>query len=65
MSPYLPMTYVVRALRQAMAGVDLSLVGPCVAALLCFLAGSFAITCLEAARRRTLTLMDLHPLVDL
>ena len=33
LSPWLPMTYVVKALRQAMAGVDLSLVGPSVAAL--------------------------------
>jgi putative membrane protein len=65
LSPYLPMTYVVRALRQAMAGVDLSLVGPSVAALLGFVACSFAITSLVAYRKRVLTLMDLHPLVDL
>ncbi|MBR3235656.1 MAG: YhgE/Pip domain-containing protein [Atopobiaceae bacterium] len=65
MSPYLPMTYVVHALRQAMAGADLSLVGPCVTALLAFMLTSFGITCLEAQRRRTLTMMDLHPLVNL
>ena len=65
LSPYLPMTYVVRALRQAMAGANLALVGPNVAALCLFLAGCFAVTCLVAYRRRLVTLSDLHPLVDL
>ena len=65
MSPYLPMTYVVKALRQAMAGVDLSLVGPSVAALAAFMAISFGVTSLVAARKRMVTMMDLHPLVNL
>jgi putative membrane protein len=65
MSPYLPMTYVVQALRQAMRGIDLSLIGPSVAALLGFAAVSFGITCLVAGRKRVVTMMDLHPLVDL
>ena len=65
LSPYLPMTYVVRALRQAMRGLDLSLVGPNVAALAAFALGAFAVTCLCALRRREVTMMDLHPLVDL
>ena len=65
MSPYLPMTYVVRALRQAMAGIDLSLLWPSVSALFAFLAASYALTCLVARRKRLVTMMDLHPLVDL
>ena len=65
LSPYLPMTYVVRALRQAMAGANLALVGPNVAALCLFLGGCFAVTCLVAYRRRLVTLSDLHPLVEL
>jgi putative membrane protein len=59
------MTYVVKALRQAMAGVDLSLVGPSVAALAAFMAISFGVTSLVAARKRMVTMMDLHPLVNL
>ena len=65
LSPYLPMTYVVRALRQAMAGADLSLVAPSIAALVTFFLGSYAITSLAAWRRRLVTMNDLHPLVDL
>ncbi len=65
MSPYLPMTYVVRALRQAMAGADVSLIAPSVAALFAFLAGAFCLSCLVARRKRLVTMMDLHPLVDL
>lgn len=65
LSPYLPMTYVVRALRQAMRGVDLSLVAPSVWALVAFALGAFAVTCLSARRKRFVTMMDLHPLVDL
>ncbi|MBQ6523774.1 MAG: hypothetical protein IJI12_03820, partial [Atopobiaceae bacterium] len=65
MSPYLPLSYVVRALRQAMAGIDLSLLWPSVSALFAFLAASYALTCLVARRKRLVTMMDLHPLVDL
>jgi putative membrane protein len=65
LSPYMPMTYVVKALRQAMAGNDLSLIGPSVAALLGFFAISYGLTCLVARRKRTVTMMDLHPLVNL
>ena len=65
LSPYLPMTYVVQALRQAMRGIDLSLVGPSVTALVCFALLSFGITCLAAGRKRIVTMMDLHPLVNL
>lgn len=65
MSPYLPMTYVVRALRQAMAGADLSLVGPSVWALVTFMVVSFALTSVVAWRKRLVTMSDLHPLVDL
>ena len=64
-NPLLPMTYAVRALRVATTGVDLSLIGPNVLALLAFGGLSFAVTCLVARRRRLITLNDLHPLVDL
>ena len=65
MSPWLPMTYIVHALRQAMAGADLSLVGGDVARLVAFFAVAFAVTCLVAWRKRLVTMSDLHPLVDL
>lgn len=64
-SPYMPMTYVVHALRIATRGIDLSLVGGDVAILLLFGGISFLITCLAARRRRLVTMNDLHPLVDL
>ncbi|MBE6479269.1 MAG: YhgE/Pip domain-containing protein [Olsenella sp.] len=65
MSPWLPMTYIVHGLRQAMAGADLSLVGGDVACLLAFMAAAFGITCLVAWRKRLVTPNDLHPLIDL
>ena len=65
LSPWLPMTYVVHGLRQAMAGVDLSLIAPDVAALLVFMLVAFGVTCLVAWRKRLVTMSDLHPLVDL
>ena len=64
-SPYMPMTYVVHALRIATRGIDLSLVAGDVAILLLFGGISFLITCLAARRRRLVTMNDLHPLVDL
>ncbi len=64
-SPYMPMTYVVHALRIATRGIDLSLVTGDVAILLLFGGISFLITCLAARRRRLVTMNDLHPLVDL
>jgi putative membrane protein len=65
LSPYLPMTYVVHALRMAMAGIDLSLIAPDVVALVAFGLVAFGVTTLVAWRKRLVTMMDLHPLVDL
>ncbi|MCH3943398.1 MAG: YhgE/Pip domain-containing protein [Atopobiaceae bacterium] len=64
-SPYLPMTYIVRALRVATTGLDISLIGPSIAVIGAFAAVSFLVTCLVARRKRLITMLDLHPLVEL
>lgn len=64
-NPFLPMTYSVRALRVATTGLDMSMIAPNVAMLIVFAAVPFVITCLIAARKRLVTLSDLHPLVQL
>lgn len=64
-NPYLPMTYVVRALRVATTGLDVSAIGPSVGILFLFGGIAFLVTCLAARRKRLVTMLDLHPLVDL
>ncbi|ERI04035.1 YhgE/Pip domain-containing protein [Atopobium sp. oral taxon 810] len=64
-NPLLPMTYSVRALRVATTGLDMSLITPNVWMLLAFTAVPFVVTCLIAARKRLVTMGDLHPLVQL
>lgn len=64
-SPYFPMTYVVRALREASTGVDMTTCLSCAGVLIAFAIVSFAITALIAYSRRTITLGQLNPLIDL
>ena len=64
-SPYLPMTYVVEALRQIMTGLDYGVVGFDCLVLAGFGAASFALTSIVAWRKRTVRMQDLHPVLKL
>jgi putative membrane protein len=65
LSPWLPMTYVVAGMRQAISGGDLRVLAGCAAALAAF--GLLAIcgTTLTAARRRVWTMDRLRPRLEL
>ncbi len=64
-SPYLPMTYVVEALRQIMTGLDYGVVGFDCLVLAGFGAAAFALTSIVAWRKRTVRMQDLHPVLKL
>ncbi|NPD31957.1 YhgE/Pip domain-containing protein [Eggerthellaceae bacterium zg-997] len=64
-SPFLPMTHSVSALRQAMCGNDLALAATGAAILLAVGAASLTLTAVVASRRRFVTMKDLHPLIKL
>jgi len=64
-NPFLPMTYVVTGLRQAISGGDLSQVGMCAAVLLGYAAGAVVLTTLTARRRRVWTMDRLKPVLTL
>lgn len=64
-SPYLPMTYSVSALRQAISGLDMvSILHSCII-LAAFGIGCFFLTSLVVYRKRTVLVGDLHPLIQL
>ncbi|MBQ3106727.1 MAG: YhgE/Pip domain-containing protein [Eggerthellaceae bacterium] len=64
-NPFMPMTYVVAAFRQVMSGLDyMAVLNGCVI-LACMGALCFALTCLVARAKRTLSMDDLHPLIQL
>lgn len=63
-NPYLPMTYVVRALRVATSGKNIPLLWNSLGILALFGFVFFVLTCLVAYRKRLLRLRDLHPLVN-
>jgi putative membrane protein len=63
--PFLPMTYVVDALRQTIAGGDVAVVARCALALACFLALGLIGTLLAVHRQRTLTMDRLRPALTL
>jgi len=60
-SPYLPMTYVVRGLRQTLAGGDMTVVLQCVAIIAVFLVLALLGTVLTARRQRVWTMDRLRP----
>ena len=64
-SPFMPMTYVVAALRQIMTGLDYAQVAFDCTVLAAIGIGSFALTCLVAWRKRTVRMDDLHPVLQL
>ncbi|MEW2132813.1 YhgE/Pip domain-containing protein [Streptomyces sp. NPDC005435] len=63
--PYLPMSYVVSALRRLITGGGLGPVWQACAVLLAFTAGALALTAVAARRRQVWTLDRLHPELSL
>ncbi|GAA3237835.1 YhgE/Pip domain-containing protein [Streptomyces sp. NPDC006186] len=63
--PYLPMSYVVQALRRLITGGDPGPVWTACAVLVAFTAGALALTALAARRRQVWTLDKLHPELSL
>ncbi|MEV4233214.1 YhgE/Pip domain-containing protein [Streptomyces bobili] len=59
--PYLPMSYVVEALRRLITGGGLGPVWQACVVLIAFTAGALALTALSARRRQVWTLDRLHP----
>ncbi|MFF8190243.1 YhgE/Pip family protein [Streptomyces bobili] len=59
--PYLPMSYVVEALRRLITGGGLAPVWQACVVLIAFTAGALALTALSARRRQVWTLDRLHP----
>ncbi|MDO0928108.1 YhgE/Pip domain-containing protein [Streptomyces sp. TG1A-8] len=59
--PFLPMSYVVEALRRLITGGGLGPVGSACGVLAAFTAGALALTALTARRRQVWTLDRLHP----
>lgn len=65
LNPWMPMTYAVEGLRQAMTGVNTIVVGWDIAILCVFGLIFFVGTALYAYSKRTVKLTDIHPLLDL
>ncbi|MFD9005702.1 YhgE/Pip family protein [Streptomyces sp. NPDC059582] len=63
--PFLPMSYVVEALRRLITGGGLGPVWQACAVLTAFTAGALALTALSARRRQVWTLDRLHPELSL
>ncbi|MFI7497258.1 YhgE/Pip family protein [Streptomyces sp. NPDC049687] len=63
--PYLPMSYVVEALRRLITGGGLEPVWHACVVLVAFTAGALALTALSARRRQVWTLDRLHPELSL
>ncbi|MEU6843612.1 YhgE/Pip domain-containing protein [Streptomyces sp. NPDC046716] len=63
--PYLPMSYVVEALRRLISGGGLGPVWQACAVLAAFTAGALALTALTARRKQVWTLDRLHPELSL
>jgi putative membrane protein len=59
--PFLPMSYVVDALRRLITGGGLGPVWQACAVLAAFTAGALALTAVSARRRQVWTLDRLHP----
>ncbi|WP_139653659.1 YhgE/Pip domain-containing protein [Raoultibacter phocaeensis] len=64
-NPFMPMTYVVEAMRQIMTGLDYSVVAFDCFVLFAIGAVCFALTSVVAYRKRTVRMDDLHPVLQL
>ena len=64
-NPFMPMTYVVTGMRQIMTGFDMGTAAACAGVLAAIGVVSFAITALVARHKRTITMTDLHPILQL
>ena len=64
-SPWLPMTYAVQGIRQAVSGGDMRLLALDAAVLAAFLAMSVLGTVLSVRRQRTWTMDRLHPTLEI
>ena len=65
LNPYLPMTYVVKGFRMAMAGLSLDYFWPACAAVLAFGVAFFFFTVLWARHKRRVTMTQLYPPIQL
>ena len=63
--PYLPMTYSIMGLRQAMAGKNSGEIVSGIGMLVLFGVVAIAITSIVARMKRTVTMFDLHPVITL
>ena len=63
--PYLPMTYSIMGLRQAMAGKNSGEIVSGIGMLVLFGVIAIAITSIVAHMKRTVTMFDLHPVITL
>ncbi|MEU8620049.1 YhgE/Pip domain-containing protein [Streptomyces sp. NPDC048623] len=63
--PFLPMTYVIEALRRLITGGGIGPVWQAVAVLAAFTAGALALTAVSARRKQVWTLDRLHPELSL
>lgn len=64
-NPYMPMTYVVQAMRQIMTGLDYSAVAFDCLVLVAVGVVCFVLTCFVAWRKRTVRMEDIHPVLQL
>ena len=64
-SPLMPMTYVVEGMRQLMTGIGFSLVLHDAAVLAGIVLVCFMLTALVAYRKRSVSMVDLHPVLKL
>lgn len=64
-SPWMPMTYFVDGMRQIMMGFDGAAVMNDAIVLAVFMLLFFALTALLAYRKRTVSIIDIHPLLEL
>ena len=63
--PYLPMTYSIMGLRQAMSGKNSGAITSSIGILVLFGVIAIAITSIVARMKRTVTMFDLHPVITL
>ncbi|RFT31318.1 hypothetical protein CG403_03685, partial [Gardnerella vaginalis] len=63
--PYLPMTYSIMGLRQAMSGKNSGEIVSCIGMLVLFGVIAIAITSIAFRMKRTVKMFDLHPVITL
>jgi putative membrane protein len=65
LAPFMPLTYVVEAMREVMTGLDFTLALTDCGIIAIYGIVAFALTCLVAWRKRVVTVQTLHPLLEL